>query len=45
MSDFVHGHMDISSHKETWDGFCRLVKWSAIGIAVLLIFLIPYLVS
>ena len=34
-----HGAMDISEHAKTWAGFTAFVKWSATGIAVVMILL------
>jgi hypothetical protein len=37
--DQAHGSMDISAHKKTWAGFTSLVKWSMIGIILVMVFL------
>jgi hypothetical protein len=34
-----HGSMDISEHVKTWAGFTTFVKWSATGIAVVMVLL------
>ncbi len=33
------GNMDIAEHRETYKDFVGLVKWSTIGVALLLIIL------
>lgn len=37
MSEHVHGDMKIDANRSTWDAFCRLLKWSIVGIAIVLI--------
>lgn len=34
-----HGSMDISQHLKAWAGFTSFVKWSIIGIGLVMIFL------
>ena len=34
-----HGSMDISEHVKTWAGFTTFVKWSATGIAFVMLIL------
>jgi len=31
------GSMDITQNRETWEGFLKVVKWSLIAIAVIMI--------
>jgi hypothetical protein len=33
------GSMDITQHQKTWAGFVWLVKWSLIGILLIMVFL------
>ena len=37
MSEHVHGGMKIEQNRSTWDGFCRVVKWSTVGIVIVLV--------
>jgi hypothetical protein len=37
--DIQSGSMDISQHVRTWAGFTSFVKWSMIGIGIVMIFL------
>ena len=38
-SDYQHGQMDISNHLKGWHGFTVFVKWSLIGILLIMVFL------
>ena len=38
--DYTIGSMDISEHKVTFNVFIGLVKWSSLGIAATLLFLV-----
>ncbi len=35
--DYTPGSMDISQHVKAWTGFTGFVKWSAIGIGIIMI--------
>jgi hypothetical protein len=35
----VEGTMDIAEHLKTWNGFWAGVKWSSVGIIVILVLL------
>ncbi|HEY0105044.1 MAG TPA: aa3-type cytochrome c oxidase subunit IV [Rhizomicrobium sp.] len=35
--DYTPGTMDISEHVKAWAGFTAFVKWSAIGIGLIMI--------
>ncbi|MBV9540872.1 MAG: aa3-type cytochrome c oxidase subunit IV [Alphaproteobacteria bacterium] len=37
--DYKPGTMDISAHMKAWSGFTSFVKWSMIGIGLIMIFL------
>ena len=37
--DYKPGSMDISQHIKAWAGFGSFVKWSIIGIALIMVFL------
>ena len=37
--DFQSGSMDISQHVKAWAGFTSFVKWSMIGIGLVMVFL------
>jgi len=37
--DYTPGSMDISSQVKTWGGFTTFVKWSVIGIVLIMVFL------
>ena len=37
--DFQPGTMDISQHVKAWAGFTQFVKWSIIGVGLIMIFL------
>jgi len=37
--DYQPGTMDISQHVKGWVGFTRFVKWSIVGIGLIMIFL------
>ncbi len=37
-TEHVHGEMDISEHKSTYDGFMTLTKWS-IGATIIVLVL------
>jgi len=39
MADHVHGKMDISDHKKTFEGFIKFWVYHAIAIVVILILL------
>ena len=41
--DVRHGH-DIGMQREMWTAFCKLVRWSIIGIVVLLILMAYFLI-
>ena len=43
MSEHVHGGMNIDRNRSTWNAFARVVKWSAVGIAIVLILLAVFL--
>ena len=36
------GSMDLSDHIRTWKGFTNLIKWSALSIAVIMLFLLVF---
>lgn len=36
---YIPPEMDYAEHEATWRGFVNLVKWSIVGLAVLLIVL------
>lgn len=38
MGDYKHGTMDIRTHEKTFEGFVRLVTWTAGIVVVLLVF-------
>jgi len=38
-SDYTQGSMDITSQVKTWAGFTAFVKWSVIGIVLIMVFL------
>ncbi len=38
-----HGHMDIRSHKATYDGFMATTKWVSILIAIVLVLMAIFL--
>ena len=38
-SDYQPGSMDISAHVKGWHGFTSFVKWSMIGIGLIMVFL------
>jgi len=40
--DDSHGAMDISEHQRTWKGFTGLIKWSTLGIALLMLALLIF---
>ena len=40
--DHANTTMDISEHLRTWKLFTWLVKWSAIGIALVMLFLLIF---
>jgi hypothetical protein len=37
--DYQPGQMDISEHLKGWQGFTSFVKWSLIGILLIMVFL------
>ncbi|MBS0472725.1 MAG: aa3-type cytochrome c oxidase subunit IV [Proteobacteria bacterium] len=37
--DYQSGSMDISQHVKAWNGFTAFVKWSTIGIILIMAFL------
>jgi len=37
--DYQPGTMDISQHVKAWTGFTAFVKWSMIGIGLVMVFL------
>jgi hypothetical protein len=37
--DYKPGSMDISQHVKAWAGFTSFVKWSVIGIVVIMVFM------
>lgn len=37
--DYTPGSMDISAHQKMWAGFTVFVKWSTIGIVLIMAFL------
>ena len=37
--DYQRGSMDISEHTQSWAGFTAFVKWSIIGILIIMVFL------
>jgi hypothetical protein len=37
--DYQPGSMDISQHLKAWKGFGTFVKWSIIGIGLIMVFL------
>ena len=37
--DYTPGSMDISAQVKTWAGFTVFVKWSVIGIVLIMVFL------
>jgi hypothetical protein len=36
---YVPAEMDYAAHEATWNGFTQLLKWSIIGLAILVVFL------
>lgn len=38
-SEQTAGSMDINQHIKTWAGFTSFVKWSMIGIGLIMVFL------
>ncbi len=44
MSEFVHGRMDVAAHMGTYQQFCRILKWSTIGIIAILVLMAIFLV-
>jgi uncharacterized paraquat-inducible protein A len=34
--DYQHGHMDISEHVKDWHGFTVFIRWSLIGIFIIM---------
>jgi hypothetical protein len=43
MVEETHGGRDIRMQQEMWASFCKLVKWSVIGLAILLILMALFL--
>jgi hypothetical protein len=43
MADETRGGMDIRMHQETWRDFSQLVKWTLIGVVVLLVLMAIFL--
>lgn len=39
-NDYVHGEMDISQHKHSYELFADLTKWGCLHLAVVLVFII-----
>ncbi|MEI9997020.1 MAG: aa3-type cytochrome c oxidase subunit IV [Rhizomicrobium sp.] len=37
--DYQPGTMDISQHVKAWAGFTKFVKWSAIFVGLIMVFL------
>ena len=37
--DYQPGSMDMSEHTKAWAGFTAFVKWSIIGIVLIMVFL------
>lgn len=44
VDDYQPGSMDIRAHRETWEGFVAVVKWSSIALAVLLLAMRAFLI-
>lgn len=44
MSDEARGNMDIRMQQDMWTAFCGIVKWSLIGIVILLALMAVFLV-
>ncbi len=44
MVEDTYGGRDIRMQQEMWVSFCKLVRWSVIGLAVLLILMALFLV-
>lgn len=38
--DYVHGEMDISQHKHSYELFADLTKWGSLHLAVVLVFIV-----
>lgn len=38
--DYVHGEMDISQHKHSYELFAGLTKWGSLHLAYVLVFLV-----
>ena len=35
----ISAEMDYAAHEATWSGFTQLLKWSIIGLSILVVFL------
>lgn len=44
MDEYTPGSMDIREKKAGWEGFTRLVTWSCVAMAVLLILMRIFLI-
>jgi len=44
MADEAHSGHDIRMQREMWSSFCAIIKWSLIGLAVLLLLMWLFLV-
>ncbi len=44
MVEDTHSGRDIRMQQEMWVSFCKLVKWSVVGLVVLLILMALFLV-